>query len=100
MGRGGCASIRPFKRELERWRFVGGGIDADGEIIQEPWELTKAKLIDTLCQRYGCLPSELLNESVSLIQMHSILALAGEMDQKIDETNNMESSLANMSKGL
>jgi len=33
-------------------------------------------MIDSLCQRYSCLPSQLLAENVSILKMVHILALA------------------------
>jgi len=97
---GGCTGSRPFRKQLERWKFVGGGLDINGETVDEPWELKKARFIDGLCQRYSCLPSQLLEEDVDLIvKMHSILMLAGD-----GETNapgaSMEDTLANMSRGI
>jgi hypothetical protein len=77
--------------------MVGGGIDREGNIISEPWQLMKAKFIDGMCQRYGCLPSQLLEEDVDLLlKMQAILSLSGENDKQSD----MESNLANMSQGL
>ena len=92
----------PFRLEWERWRAVGGGIDSDGNVVSEPWELVKARMIDNLCQRYGCLPSALLAEDIDrIIRMHSILALAGDEQGSSGNApgNNMEQSLANMSMG-
>ncbi len=44
------------------WDF-GGGI--------EPWRIEQAKLIDSLCRRWGCLPSKLLEEDTSLV-LHTL----------------------------
>ena len=100
----GCGriAISPFRAELERWRFVGGGVDRNGNILKEPWQLTRAKFIDNLCQRYGCLPSQLLAEDADLLlQMHAVLVLSGEHDSQSERStateNPMEQSLANMS---
>lgn len=41
-------------------------------------------MIDLLCRRYGCLPSQLMEEDVSLLYRLNVLALAGEMDGAID----------------
>ena len=35
--------------------------------MTKPWELQEAEFIDGLCQRYGCLPSQLLAEPVDLV---------------------------------
>jgi len=41
----------------------------------KPPELANAELIDNICQRYGCLPSELMKEDVSLLKMLHIVTL-------------------------
>jgi len=41
-----------------------------------PIELEQARAIDGLCQRYSCLPSQLLNEDVSLLRMLSLVSIA------------------------
>ena len=100
MVRGGCSGTKPFRKQLEQWKFVGGGTDINGNILEEPWQLTRARFIDSLCQRYSCLPSQLLQEDIDLIvRMHNILALAGEHESQ-PQTPSMEESLANMSKGM
>mgnify|MGYP003642884306 FL=1 len=101
MVRGGRAGSRPFRRELERWKAVGGGLDQHGDVLNEPWQLTRARFIDSMCQRYGCLPSRLLEEDVGLIlQMHSILTLAGDHETAAKTEDSMEESLSNMSRGM
>tara|TARA_R110002020_G_scaffold475023_1_gene708327 strand:- start:4073 stop:4201 length:129 start_codon:yes stop_codon:yes gene_type:complete len=40
--------------------------------------LTSAELIDGICQRYGCLPSELLKEDVSLLRNLQLVELGKE----------------------
>jgi hypothetical protein len=102
MGGGGNWSASPFRTKIEKWKAVGGGIDSNGEIIEQPWELMKARFIDNVCQRYSCLPSQLMNEDIDmLMQMHKILDLAGD-GQEDHQTmaNPMEQSLANMSRRL
>jgi len=42
--------------------------------VSEPVELLEAKMIDNLCQRYSCLPSQLLGEDVSLLKRIGIVA--------------------------
>ena len=98
---GGCTGARPFRRELERWKSVGGGLDQYGEVLEEPWQLTRARFIDSMCQRYGCLPSRLLEEdSGLLLQMHHILNLAGENETDRGTGGSMEDSLSSMSRGM
>tara|TARA_Y100000593_G_scaffold92787_1_gene185505 strand:- start:2504 stop:2695 length:192 start_codon:yes stop_codon:yes gene_type:complete len=61
---------------------VGGGTDRDGNRIEKPLALVQAELIDGLCQRYSVLPSQLLNEDVSLLRMLEMVSLT-----KKDEAN-------------
>ena len=42
-------------------------------MIPKPWELEEAELIDGLCQRYSCLPSQLMTEDVTLLRMVAIV---------------------------
>ena len=42
-------------------------------MISKPWELEEAELIDGLCQRYSCLPSQLMAEDVTLLRMLAIV---------------------------
>ena len=42
-------------------------------MIGKPWELEEAELIDGLCQRYSCLPSQLMGEDVRLLRMVAIV---------------------------
>lgn len=54
-------------------------MDEDGVKYGKPWELTKAEIIDSLCQRWGCVPSMLYEEdTMDIIQMLSILGMADE----------------------
>jgi hypothetical protein len=105
MGGGDDATVNPFRIELERWKAVAGGIDRDGNVLQPPWELQRARLIDGLCQRYSCLPSQLFKEDMDVIfRTQTILHYAGDGDN--DTGNNQQPSkstaeqLANMSKSL
>ena len=47
----------------------------------KPWELESAELIDGLCQRYGCLPSQLLAEDATIMRMLAVVQL-GHPEQK------------------
>lgn len=104
MGGGVYAAPYPFRLEIEKWRAVGGGVDRNGNILKEPWELQRAKMIDGLCQRYGCLPSQLLEEDMdTLFRTHTVLYLAGEVGGENTEQSKMQSKLdklANMSQRL
>lgn len=73
---GGCTrDARPFRSAIAKWRAVGGGVEADGTVVTQPWPLVKAQLIDGLCQRYHCLPSALFQEDTHFIfQMLALLS--------------------------
>ncbi len=50
---------------------------ADGTTTSKPEALARAEWMDRLCQRYGCLPSQLLAEPAdTLMQMWAVLAAA------------------------
>ena len=102
MGGGEHATLCPFRLELERWKAVAGGIDREGNVITPPWILQKARLIDGLCQRYGCLPSQLYKEDIDTILMtQTVLSLAGDNEQKESASPPSKlSELANMSQRL
>ena len=76
MDGGGTESARPFIAAIHKWQRVGGAYDNDGNRVGKPWELACAELIDGLCQRYHCLPSEIMKEDSSLLKMLAILNLA------------------------
>jgi hypothetical protein len=42
-------------------------------MIVKPWELEEAELIDGFCQRYSCLPSQLLKEDATILRMLAIV---------------------------
>ena len=60
-------------------------------------------MIDSMCQRYSCLPSQVLEEDVALIRTLNILSEAGELNPSSEggtqpsEPADIESSLANIS---
>jgi pyruvate/2-oxoglutarate dehydrogenase complex dihydrolipoamide dehydrogenase (E3) component len=41
--------------------------------VKKPWELVHAELIDGLCQRYGCLPSQLMQEDAEILRLVAIV---------------------------
>jgi hypothetical protein len=73
LGGGGVGCTRPFRTAIRRFKHVGGGIDRDGRMITKPWELEEAELIDGFCQRYSCLPSQLLEEDATILRMLAIV---------------------------
>ena len=42
-------------------------------MITKPWELEEAELIDGLCQRYSCLPSQLMAEDATILRMMALV---------------------------
>ena len=98
------ATLCPFRLEIEKFRAVGGGVDKEGNVLQAPWEVQRARMIDTLCQRYGCLPSQLLKEPMdTLFRMHTVLYLAGDSGGESKEQGKGRSKLdelANISQRL
>lgn len=69
----GC--VHPFATELERFRDFPGAIRADGSTIREPYELTEAKTVLGICDRFKVLPSQVLQEDISLLRWLKIEAL-------------------------
>ena len=103
MGGGDDATVNPFRIELERWKAVAGGVDRDGNVLQPPWELQRARMIDNLCQRYSCLPSQLFKEDMDVIfQTQTILYYAGDNDEGSGQQSAKSTAhnLANISTGL
>ena len=41
--------------------------------MTKPWEQEEAELIDGLCQRYSCLPSQLMGEDATIMRMLAIV---------------------------
>tara|TARA_B100000424_G_scaffold270932_1_gene271743 strand:- start:4074 stop:4304 length:231 start_codon:yes stop_codon:yes gene_type:complete len=73
MGRTSYRTISKFIQHAERYAHVGN--------IGEPIniELEQALLIDMICRRYGCMPSDVLEEDASLLR---IIKLATIVEQK------------------
>ena len=45
-------------------------------------KLTEARMIDTLCRRYSCLPSQLMQEDASLM-LHTLRLLEAAGDHEV-----------------
>ena len=58
-----------------RWKATKGGTNRDGSPVTKPIDLTVAELIDGICQRYGQLPSAVLNEDVMILKIIQTMAL-------------------------
>lgn len=72
MGLGDAGRARPFGSAIDRWLAVGGGVAADGTVVGKPGELTRAELTLGLCERFGCLPSQLYAEDGDLLRLLAI----------------------------
>lgn len=43
--------------------------------VTEPYELRRARLILTLCERFGCLPSQLMDEDAELLYLLNVVEM-------------------------
>jgi len=59
---------------IARWKAVRGGTYQDGRPVVKPAELELAEIVDGICQRYSCLPSQLLDEDVGILRMLAIVS--------------------------
>lgn len=59
----------PKRSEIERWKAVPGGVDSDGNVVTKPDNLARAEFILGACERFGCLPSELMKEDAELLKL-------------------------------
>ncbi len=73
MGRTGNNFGKSLEADILRWKAVGGGTDRDGNLIEKPKGLIEAELIDSICEKYGKLPSEVFAEDVGLLRMLDIV---------------------------
>ena len=64
-----------FAEDLQRWRACPGGVTADGHILTEPPELTRARTVLQLCDRFHCLPSQIEKEDAEVLRLIKIEAL-------------------------
>ena len=58
---------------IARWLAVRGGTYQDGRPVVKPVELEMAEIVDGICQRYSCLPSQLMAEDVGILRMLAIV---------------------------
>jgi len=73
VGRFGNYFGKRLEADILRWKTVGGGTDRDGNTVQKPSELVTAELLDSICEKYGKLPSEVFAEDISLLKMLDIV---------------------------
>jgi len=64
---------------IAKWKSVKGGTHQDGSPVTKPIELEAAEIVDGICQRYGCLPSEVMSEDVGILR---ILNIVGQNEEK------------------
>ena len=72
MDYGGQWCERPFGRALTLWRDFPGGLHSDGTPVGEPRELTYARTILALADRWKKLPSEIENEPAETFRLLEI----------------------------
>jgi hypothetical protein len=58
---------------IARWKAVRGGTYQDGTPVTKPIELELAEIVDGICQRYSCLPSQLMSEDVGILRVLNIV---------------------------
>ena len=75
MGKSSWWSGGSLEADILRWMAIGGGSDRDGNLIRKPLSLAQAQMIDTLCEKYGKLPSEIFAEDVGIIKINQIVNL-------------------------
>lgn len=65
----GGGVLAPFsvKERIAKWMHVGGVEDANGVLIEKPFEVEYAEIVDGISQRYGVLPSSVLDEDVRVL---------------------------------
>lgn len=65
----GGGVLAPFsvKERIAKWMHVGGVEDANGVLIEKPFEVEYAEIVDGIAQRYGVLPSLVLDEDVRVL---------------------------------
>lgn len=63
---------------IDKWQSVKGGTDKNGSPVKKPIELEIAEVIDGLCQRYSCLPSEVLQEDIEVLRLVDIVSMVKE----------------------
>lgn len=74
MGRSRVNSGKSLEAKVLKWKAVAGGSDRDGNPIEKPSELAWAELVDSICEKYGKLPSEVFAEDVSILRMLDLVA--------------------------
>jgi hypothetical protein len=47
-------------------------------VVKKPIELEAAEIVDGICQRYSCLPSQVMAEDVGILRLLNIVGLNAE----------------------
>ena len=68
-------SGKSLEADIIKWKHVKGGTDKDGKVVSQPLQLYQAEIIVGICQRYGQLPSAVLEENASLLKLLHIVSL-------------------------
>ena len=58
-----------------------GGVYRDGTAVKKPVELELAEIVDGICQRYSCLPSQVMAEDAGILRMLDIVGQGKEEDK-------------------
>jgi hypothetical protein len=74
----------PGKR-LTLWRELGGGTHSDGSVVERPAELATAEIVIGLCDRWHCLPSQVLAEPAWVLRMLDVYQLGHRKENAEDE---------------
>ena len=67
--------------DILRWKTTKGGSNRDGSPVTKPVDLLFAEMIDGICQRYGQLPSKVLEEDVMVLRILHAVSI-GEEEKK------------------
>ena len=66
---------------IARWKSVKGGTYKDGKPITKPVELEAAEIVDGICQRYSCLPSQVMADEVGILRILNIVGQNSEEEK-------------------
>ena len=70
----GGSRNEPFSRSIERFQHLKVWTDEDGEPMGQPLEITMALTADALAQRYGVLPTVILEADAEVLRIANIAA--------------------------
>ena len=82
MDRKCCGKPEWLLSRVAKWQHVGGGVDSSGNEIEKPIELVQAEFIEALCMHYHVLPSQILQEDMTLLRMRELLSIDSEKGKK------------------